>query len=558
MIYNKYINPYIDKILKNEINHNIEQEEMINNIILPTLERDDVFFDEEKVEKGLSLQKYFPYKLISWEIFLFALIAGLFIRDEFGYVDVFFKEIDILVGRGAGKNGFISFLSFYFLSPYHGVKNYDIHLIANSEEQAKTSFMDVYNVIEHNHDERNNKKLQKNYKANLEKIVGIKTNSEFRFLTSSAKAKDSKRSGCVINDEKHEYIKKDNINTLKSGLGKVPFGREITITSDGLVRGGVLDSEKEKFKDILKEYNPDNRTLIFWCRIESKDEYKNPKNWIKANPSINDFPDLRNTIKLEIANMKYTPDYFDEFMAKRMNYPIGSGVDEVASWEDITACNKQLIDLKGLPCVGGIDFAKTNDFVGVVLVFYKNEKFYVIHHTFVCLNSKDLLGIKPNLKEWEQKGDITFVKDVEISAEIVVNWFYEKSLIYNIKKIAIDYYRFSYLNSALKKIGFDAFKKKNVKLVRPSDIMKIAPTINSAFVRHSINWGDSPIMCWYTNNTKKIMDDKGNITYGKIEKHYRKTDGFMAFVSAMTISEEIIVITPIINKTNIKKLIKAY
>ena len=35
------------------------------------------------------------------------------------------------------------------------------------------------------------------------------------------------------------------------------------------------------------------------------------------------------------------------------------------------------------------------------------------------------------------------------------------------------------------------------------------------------------------------MDDKGNITYGKIEPNYRKTDGFMAFVSTMTIVDEI-------------------
>ena len=40
-------------------------------------------------------------------------------------------------------------------------------------------------------------------------------------------------------------------------------------------------------------------------------------------------------------------------------------------------------------------------------------------------------------------------------------------------------------------------------------------------------------MAWYTNNTKKILDTKGNCSYGKIEQKLRKTDGFMGFVDAM-------------------------
>ena len=69
--------------------------------------------------------------------------------------------------------------------------------------------------------------------------------------------------------------------------------------------------------------------------------------------------------------------------------------------------------------------------------------------------------------------------------------------------------------------------------------MKAAPIINHGFVTHMIVFGNTPIMRWYTNNTKKQMDDKGNITYGKIEPNYRKTDGFMEFVCTMTIIEEI-------------------
>lgn len=504
---------------------------MIDNIVIPVLEREDVIIRDDKIKEGLSLQKYFDYKLIPWEIFLFALIVGVYTTD--GYI--FFEEIRIIVGRGAGKNGFISFLCFYFLSPYHGVKGYNIDIIANSEKQAMTSFKDLYNIIKEPKKEFE-KTIEYYYKATGELIVGKATESELRYNTSSKRGKDSKRTGCVIQDEKHEYIDDANINTLQSGLGKVENARVISITTDGHVRGGVLDKEKEQNKDILKEYNPENRTLIFWCRIEKEEEWKDIDKIVKANPSIPYMPTLKRQIMKEIREMPYKMDYYSEFLTKRCNFPVGDKETEVATWDDISATNQEMVDLEGLSCIGGIDYAKTNDFVACVLVFKKSGKVYVLHHSFVCAKSRDLPGIKAPLREWEARGDCEFVDDVEIPPEKVAEWFEKQLAHYDIKKIAVDNFRYSILNRALKAIGFDA-AKKNVFLTHKWEVVKAAPVINSLFVTRKLVYGDVPMMRWYTNNTKKV-EKNGNITYDKIEPLYRKTDGFMAFVAAMTLHEE--------------------
>ena len=70
--------------------------------------------------------------------------------------------------------------------------------------------------------------------------------------------------------------------------------------------------------------------------------------------------------------------------------------------------------------------------------------------------------------------------------------------------------------------------------MRPGDIMLVQVKINSLFLNQSIAWGDNPLMRWYTNNAKLVPAAHGNFTYGKIEEKSRKTDGFMAFVAAMT------------------------
>ena len=270
----------MEDILENRIEHCKEQEDMINNIIVPVLNRDDVIIRDDKIEQGLSLQKYFSYKLNGWEVFLFACIVGIEYTDG---SDCYFNDIRAYLGRGSGKNGFISFLGFYLLSPYHGIQGYNIELMANSEQQAKVSFDDIYDIIK-NPTKENARAVKANYKATKEVIEGVKTKSKLRFNTSSKRGKDSKRTGCVIFDEKHEYTDADqqNINTLSSGLGKMPFSRIITISTDGHVRGQVFDKEKDESKQILSQYDEDNRTLVFWCHIEEKEEWKDETKWVKA------------------------------------------------------------------------------------------------------------------------------------------------------------------------------------------------------------------------------------------------------------------------------------
>lgn len=533
------IQEYIDLIQQNKVEHCKDQELMLKNIVLPVLKRKDVWIDEEAIQKGLSLQKYFSFNLFTWEKFMFALIVGVkfMITNE-----IFFKDIKIFVGRGAGKNGFISYLAFYFLSEYHGVQKYDIDILANSEEQAKTSFNDVYEVIDSPINPKAKALLLKKFHVTKEKIVGTDTASTLRYNTSSKRGKDSKRSGCIFFDEEHEGVDFANIHTLISGLGKVPNGRAIHISTDGTVRGGIMDRYKEQAAHILEKYNPNNRTLIFYCHLEIEEEWKDSSKWIKANPSIDDFPELKSTIQLEVDNMAFTPEYFHVFMAKRMNFPVGDSENEVASWKDIVATTSgKMADLTGKQCIVGIDYARSNDFMAVFALFKIAGKYYGICHGWVCKNSKDLMGIKAPIDEWVKAGYLTMVDDVEISPSLIVGWIKAFGKTHKIKQIVMDSFRFSYLNIELKKAGFDGNSKdgKKVKLVRKNDMIKAAVIINSIFVSHKLSVGENPYWRWNVNNTKKVIKNDGNMEYQKIEPLFRKNDLFMAFVCAVT-SEDLL------------------
>lgn len=137
-----------------------------------------------------------------------------------------------------------------------------------------------------------------------------------------------------------------------------------------------------------------------------------------------------------------------------------------------------------------------------------------------------------------ERGLLTIVDDVEIHPSLLVAWIDQQRMKYDLAKIAIDDYRYALVSRELREIHYEATDKR-VKLVRPSDIMRVQPKINSIFVSQKLKVGDDPLFRWFTNNTKLEPAPNNNFKYGKIEPKSRKTDGFMAFVAAMTLEDEL-------------------
>ena len=132
-----------------------------------------------------------------------------------------------------------------------------------------------------------------------------------------------------------------------------------------------------------------------------------------------------------------------------------------------------------------------------------------------------------------------------IDVNIIADWCMKQFEDYDVKKIAMDTYRYTLFKTAFEERGLTIEEKKNphgiVRLVRKitSATGIIAPFIQSMFSQGMINFGPSAIMRWYTNNTSVSEDKFGNKNFGKIEPKLRKNDGFMAFDVAMFCKDEL-------------------
>jgi phage terminase large subunit-like protein len=525
-----YLQEYIDLIESGE-RKSCNEQRLLIEYIKRVFETEKLIVNEIQIEKYLSYQKYFPFDLFPWEKFCFILHNCVFRTDGMPR----WSDLFILMGRGGGKNGYLAFEDFCLVTETHGVAYYNIDICANSEEQAKTSFDEIYNVLEN---PKWRSKFEKNFHWNKTEIQNKKTKSKIKYRTNNPKGKDGLQSGKVDFDEPHAYENWENINVFTTGLGKKPHPRRTYISTNGDVREGPLDQLIEKSHKILSGEIADNGFLPFICNLDEDEEVHNEELWEKANPSLPYLPNLREQMRREYSDYLLDPIINNAFMTKRMNRPQGNKDAEVTSWENILKTNGELPDLKGRSCVCGIDFSKTTDFVSAFLLFKDRDQYYGIHHSWFCTASNDKHRIKYPLHEAVAKGNLTIVDDVEINPQIIADWVKEKQRDYFIEKIAIDNFRYTLLSRALRDAGFDA-NDKEIKLVRPSDIMQVVQKISSMFIGNKIIWGDDSLMRWFTRNTKLEPAPNNNFKYGKIEPKSRKTDGFMAFVNAVILDDEL-------------------
>lgn len=544
MICCQEINEYIDYYEKNKEKFNKERILLMENIVKPTLKRDDIFFDEETYKNCIKYCEMYFYKLFPYQKFIYAFV--------FMYENDFpvFRTIFIMMGRGNGKDGMIAPLLNFLQSEYYGIKNYNIDIIATSEEQSKDTYDVVYNMLEDN-----KIKMKKHYYWNKEECISKKTKSKLKYNTSNAKTKDGKKDGALVFNEYHAYEDDKQIKVFKSGAGKVRHFRIFIITTNGDIREGPLDNLLDVCEGVLNGESNELRYFPFICKLDKEEEVDDFEMWEKANPSLPFLPTLQHEMKMDYLEMKKMPSNVPEFMTKRMNLPKQNQELVVTDWENILRASYSDIkkkiervfpDLENNSAIIGIDLATLNDFAAAGLLFKVNDEYIWRHKTWICKQNKFYGNIKFPFDRAGQKGftDFYITNEESIDENDIVDWCIQQMQKYNVKKIIMDMYRFKLIKKAFADKGItDIETTKNpnglIRMIRnlPSVESIIAPKIEIEFIKGNINIGDSAMMRWAINNTCTKNRKDGNKVYEKIEPKLRKNDPFMAFVMAMSGNE---------------------
>lgn len=551
------VNQYIKQVLKEEIRTSKEIK-LACQKIKEEFEENKIYIDMELYEKYIKIGYLFFKEVFLYQKFLTAICLCCFTNDKKHKTR--WRKILILMGRGNGKDGLIAWWSCCLTSVYHGVQRYDVDIIANNFTQSLRPLEDIMFMCE-----EQGIRMKKFYSKLGDSVISLKTFSNITARSSDAKQQDGLRSGCVMFNEIHLYENYSKINVMITGLGKKEDPRQFYFTTNGEIRGGVLDDMLDTSQDILKGVN-DKGFLPFIFKLDSKEEVHDQKNWVKANPSLPYRETLLDEIIDEYDTWSKNPDNLPAFMQKRMNLPEMPASKEVASWNTIqfTEQKYNYSRLANMPCVVGIDLSKTTDWTGVNFLFYDDDldKFVCINHAFICANGRDLKGIKAPWQEWCNQGLATLVNENEVSPDTIIQYIdtiaQENS--YDVRMIVIDEYKKGIMLEACERREY-SLDRGNLRIIRPSNIAQAVPIIERAFINHKLIWNNRMLM-WSCNNTCLIPwkpkstsnGDLGNQLYGKINPRFRKTDPYMAFAHSMCASD-LIVNTEAIDYTSVNRFI---
>lgn len=535
----KYIDNYYKLYQEGIILLNQDRIDLLNYLERDVFSRDDIWLDTEKIEDCINFAETNFFPLADFQKFIICFVF-LMVKED-GYDRLFYDSFFLTMARGSGKNGLISVLAAYFISPFYDVRQYDVSIVANSEDQAKVSFEEIYNMMERDWDYW---KLFF-YKTKVE-IRGNDNNSTIRYRTSNADTKDGLRDGMVTFDEIHQYETNDQLEVFESGLGKVSFSRVFYIGTNGFIRDGVYDQKMEIAKGILSGEDKYTRMFPFICTLDNLDEMDEEVdgeflNWEKANP-------MYSRPRTPYASEHYSKTkrrYYGiangqtdkvKFTIKNMNTLLEDTNHTAVPREELVAATRPYPeDTSQFSCIGGCDFAQSRDFTACGVLFMdSNEEYIWKHHSFVNANFLREFHLKAPIADWERQGLLTIVDEPLIHADHIVNWYKDiREENPELKTIVIDKHKLNTLRLPLEEAGFEVIYIQNPR----ARLSMVSDKVDRVFANKEIAWGDDFMMRWYTNNVYVTYDKQGNKIYEKKEEKRRKTDGFMALLYAFSYAD---------------------
>lgn len=513
---------------------------LVNDIIpmlLEKMDNNEIYFDKTMVNQVLTVpSKAFPYTLFDWEAFVICFMFGFrWVEDDVLVYDEYF----LYMARGAGKNGFLSWVIFALISKINEVKKYNIVVSASSERQAKTSFIDISEVLaEIDPDKRV-------FKRTYTEIEHKATRSNFQYLSSNGSTADGLRLGMVYLDEVHAISDYAMLNVLRSALGKIPDARTTITTTDGYIRGSVLDQYKELGHEILTgkqgvQYPRDDERhssmFPFMHHIDDLSEVKSKDGWAKANPSVLYIPTLLAEYRKNVKAMDKDAELNLEFHCKRVNFPKEDNRFTIASLEELQETrHKDITDYVAATgdnaVYGVVDYSETTDLTSCGAIGYDtgNEQFYYTHKSFITHASESAGIINPEiLRLGHAEGKLETVYMAMVDPSIVVNYFNELSANYFVTTIYIDQYKSTILKPALEAAGY---KVEVIRTDMKSET-QISPVLDKVFKQNRLHVGEDSLFRWAVRNLYKSVLSKG-IRFDKIEPKKRKTDPASAFITGL-------------------------
>ena len=175
-------------------------------------------------------------------------------------------------------------------------------------------------------------------------------------------------------------IREDVIGAIEQGASKNDDYLIVAMSSEGTVRNGSGDTIKMELMDILKGEYVNPHVSIFYYKLDSLDEVRNPEMWMKANPNIGKTVSYE-TYQLDVERAEKAPAARNDILAKRFDIPM-EGYTYFFTYEETLPHRRR--DFWNMPCSMGMDLSQGDDFCAFTFLFpLSNGKFGIKTRNYI-------------------------------------------------------------------------------------------------------------------------------------------------------------------------------
>lgn len=332
--------------------------------------------------------------------------------------------------------------------------------------------------------------------------------SVFKFLSSDNRSDGSSPSVTIV-DEIHQLKTWDLVESAESGQGArlEPLLLMITTAGRNLKYPGY--QEYLRAKKIASGELENEAYLPIIYEIDEKDDWKDPKNWMKAQPGLNICVSSE-YMQEQLVQAKQGKAAELNFKTKQMNLWVNEDTDTWIApnvWQKNTST--QPLFSPGEICFGGVDLSGVHDLTTLSLYFpLDGGGFKAKHRVYVpeATVEERIRLENSHYGEWIQQGFVTPTPGDVTDHSYLIENLIEAAEKYDLQMVGYDPYKSGNIISPIENEGIPmlAVKQGIRHLSEPCRAWEMD-------VRRGLIQDPNPVMGWCLGNTVVKPDNKDNI-----------------------------------------------
>jgi phage terminase large subunit-like protein len=444
------------------------------------------------------------------------------------------REVVDIRGRKCGKSTETAGVEQYMLIA-DGENGAEIYCTANKKDQAAIIFNEAVNM------RSQSPALRSITKKRQTDIYFPAMFSFIKALAADTSTMDGLNAHFFSQDEFHEARNSDIYDVMKQSQSAREQPLAWLISTNGFVREMFFDDVFEYCQHVAMwdEGFHDYRTLPLIYKLDSREEWTDPKCWAKANPGLGKIKSYQ-TLAENVETAKRKPNFLPTVLTKDFNIPENSA----DGWLDFNSIvNETVVDmdyLKKSYAIGGCDLSATTDLTCATLLIKKPDdaNFYVLQKYFIP-TSKIVLTEQSNKTEapykiWAEQEYISLSDGSRVDYKAITEWFVDMVKKYNIRPLWIGYDRAlsGYWVEEMTQTGFEMDKIAQGPITWTYPMKQLGGLLEE----HKIVYQNNPVLRWCLQNTSKKTLNKDGIESIQPVKasSTRRIDGMVSLLNAFT------------------------